>query len=83
MKITIDFDRINETQREAFIRCQKIYNCDFFKVSNSKELEELFEEAKTLWWNNFPFEASLLGDDWWVERRYNDLNKMLNNLERR
>lgn len=41
---------------------------------DNRDLRELFEEAKTLYFEWFPFEA-MTRPSWWVERTYNDLVK--------
>lgn len=41
---------------------------------NNRDLENLFEEAKTLYYDHFPFEA-MTRPNWGVERTYNDLVK--------
>ena len=41
---------------------------------NNRDLENLFEEAKTLYFDNFPFEA-MTRPNWGVERLYHNLVK--------
>ncbi len=41
---------------------------------NNRDLKELFEEAKTLYFEWFPFEA-MTRPNWGVERLYHDLVK--------
>ena len=44
------------------------------KTWNNRDLENLFEEAKTLYYDHFPFEA-MTRPNWGVERLYHDLVK--------
>lgn len=42
---------------------------------DTKYLSQLFEEAENIWYENFPFEANNVGDNWYLKRRYHDLCK--------
>lgn len=48
--------------------------CQMRRTWDNRDLEKLFEEAKTIYFDNFPFEA-MTRQNWRVECIYNDLVK--------
>lgn len=45
-------------------------------------LFDLYCEAEDLWNEFFPFEASQWGDNWWLTKRFNDLNREIGNRQK-
>lgn len=55
MRIKIDWNTLNETQRNAMKRIREIRN--EMGYSSIVELEKLFEEAEDLWWEHLTYYA--------------------------
>ena len=58
-------------QREAKDRIEEIGR-KMFRVKYEEDLEALYDEAKYLWEEYFPFFSEQQGERWYITRRYND-----------
>lgn len=63
-------------QRMAWGRIIQIGN-SMLVTTDREELFDLFCEADDLWNNNFPFEAAQKGDEWWLAKRFNTIDRAL------
>ena len=68
----VDLENCTPAQRTAMKEISHLYNL-MLQAWDEGYLFDLYCQADDLWQENFPFQASQWGDDWWVTRRYNDM----------
>ena len=67
-------------QRRAWGKINQLATTMLF-VTDRAELFDIFCKAEDLYNDFFPFEASIDGDNWWVTRRFNIIDRSLVILE--
>lgn len=63
-------------QRKAWNKIVQIGN-SMLATTDRNKLFDLFCEADDLWNEFFPFEACTKGDNWWLARRFNNIDRAL------
>ena len=76
MRQYVNFETMSQEQKDAWKRICFIFR-EMLSVFDREYLFDLYCEAEDLWWEFFPFEASQWGDDWWVTKRFNDVDRHL------
>lgn len=74
----IDIGNITVAQKKALKKINELAN-SMLMAWDEEYLFDLFCEAEDLWNEYFPFEAEQAGDDWWVTKRFNDVNREIRN----
>lgn len=64
------------TQRMAWARITQLANSMLATTDRSK-LFDLYCEAEDLYNEFFPFEAAIDGDNWWLTKRFNNIDRAL------
>ena len=67
---------ITKTQKQALGKINKIYK-HMLECNYTDDLFDLYCEAEDIWAENFPFEFNIEGDDWWLTKKYVDLDRKL------
>ena len=67
---------LSATQKMALSRIGEIGR-EMLTTWDREYLFDLYCEAEDIWNENFPFEASQVGDDWYLTKRFNDLDRKL------
>lgn len=76
----INLEAKTKEQRAAWAKIVQLAN-SMLATTNRGILFDLFCEADDIWNENFPFEAGILGDKWWLAKRFNNIDRALAWLE--
>ena len=63
-------------QRHAWARIIQLANT-MLATTSRNELFDAYCEAEDLYNEYFPFEAGIDGDNWWLTRRFNNIDRAL------
>lgn len=77
----IDLGTKTSAQRRAWNKINQIAN-SMLATTDRDELFSLFCEAEDLYNDFFPFEAGIDGDNWWLTRRFNNIDRALAFIEK-
>lgn len=67
-------------QRRAWARITQLAN-SMLCTTDRQKLFDLFCEAEDLYNEHFPFEAGIDGDNWWLTKRFNNIDRALAFME--
>lgn len=74
MKVNLETKTV--PQRRAYARISQLAN-SMLCTTDRAELFDLFCEAEDLYNEYFPFEAGIDGDNWWITKRFNNIDRAL------
>jgi len=72
----INLETKTSPQRRAYARISQLAN-SMLCTTDRAELFDLFCEAEDLYNEYFPFEAGIDGDNWWLTKRFNNIDRAL------
>ena len=77
----INLETKTATQRRAWNKIAQLGN-SMLCTTDRSELFDMFCEAEDLYNEHFPFEAGIDGDNWWLTRRFNTIDRALAFMEK-